>query len=72
VTKCTPVYIPTPHIKVRAIIEETKSCQESTMTTEKQRYSGYISRRIRTALFSQVVVSIGMIGSALILLENLS
>jgi hypothetical protein len=41
------------------------------MTTEKQRYSGYINRRVRNALFSQVLVSIGMIGSALMLLENL-
>jgi hypothetical protein len=41
------------------------------MTTEKQRYSGYIARRVRTVLFSQVLVSIGMIGSALMLLENL-
>jgi hypothetical protein len=42
------------------------------MTTEKQRYSGYITRRVRTALFSQVVVSMGMIGTALMLLENLA
>jgi hypothetical protein len=41
------------------------------MTTEKQRYSGYINRRVRNALFSQVLVSIGMIGSALIMLEKL-
>jgi len=41
------------------------------MTREKQRYSGYISRRIRTALFSQIIVSMGMIGLALILLEKL-
>jgi hypothetical protein len=41
------------------------------MTTENERYSGYINRRVRNALFSQVLVSIGMIGSALIMLEKL-
>jgi hypothetical protein len=41
------------------------------MTKENERYSSYITRRVRTALFSQVLVSIGMIGSALMLLENL-
>ena len=41
------------------------------MTRERQRYTGYVTRRIRTALFSQVIVSIVMIGSALILLEQL-
>ncbi len=41
------------------------------MTREKQRYSSYITRRVSTALFSQVLVSMGMIGSALVLLEKL-
>jgi|GEM_PF-5607126 len=41
------------------------------MTIEKQRYSGYITRRVKTALFSQTLVSICMIGSALLLLEKL-
>jgi hypothetical protein len=54
-----------------AYYRKTKSSQEIAMTTEKQRYSGYITRRVRTALFSQVVVSMGMIGSALIMLEKL-
>ena len=41
------------------------------MTTEKQRYSGYLNRRAGTTLFSQITVSLVMISSALMLLENL-
>jgi hypothetical protein len=41
------------------------------MTTEKQRYSGYVNRRVGATLFSQIMVSAVMIGSALMLLENL-
>jgi len=41
------------------------------MTTEKQRYSGHINNSVGATLFSQFVVSAVMIGSALMLLENL-
>ncbi|MGI9399947.1 MAG: hypothetical protein ACR2O0_01720 [Rhizobiaceae bacterium] len=41
------------------------------MTTENEKYSHYISRRARTALFSETIVSMGLIGSALIMLNTL-
>jgi hypothetical protein len=41
------------------------------MTWENERYSGYIIRRAKTALFSESIVSMALIGSALIMLNTL-
>jgi hypothetical protein len=41
------------------------------MTWENERYSGYIIRRAKAALFSEAIVSMGLIGSALIMLNTL-
>ncbi len=41
------------------------------MTTEKQRYSAYVNPSVDTTLFSQIMVSVGMIATALMLLEKL-
>jgi hypothetical protein len=41
------------------------------MTRENERYSGYIIRRAKTALFLEAIVSMGLIGSALIMLNTL-
>ena len=41
------------------------------MTTEKQRYSAYVHPSVGTTLFSQIMVSVGMVATALMLLEKL-
>ena len=41
------------------------------MTMEKQRYTGIITERARTALFLETMVSVALIGMALVLLESL-
>ncbi len=41
------------------------------MTREKQRYTTHIIRHAKNSLFSEAIVSMALIGSALMLLEKL-